>query len=238
MPRSTRTAGSTALWALPDEAERLMRAAARHDALAAAAAAAAEEAPAPALHVQGEGGDVGGLDGAHPGADDPFAFPADEGGNGDDAGNDAGDDAGSGDGSQDALQLLAVEVDGGLAGEEDARELAAAEQVVHEQEAAGDRALAEAAAAAGGADTEPEEDAPFVRPVVRPFLGYQGGKGKGAKRHRRKVLRDNIRTHARPRARTRAPSSTRPLPPSLAASSCSQRGSPRLRSASSLAVEA
>jgi hypothetical protein len=119
-----------------------------------------------ANHVAGQGG-----------AADPFAFP----------GAGAGEE---GDGEEEVEQVLqAVEVDGRMAGEEDAAEVEAAEHVVAQGEAADDEAAAQALQEA--ADTEPEEEAPFQRPVVRPFLGYRGkgGKGKGAKRHRCKVLR-------------------------------------------------
>ena len=97
--------------------------------------------------------------------------------------------------SQGEVQVLeAVEVDGQMARDEDAAELVAAEQVVADQEAAGDEA---AAAALEAADTEPEEEAPFVRPVVhRPVGGFiPGHRGKGGKKvpkRHRKVLRDNI----------------------------------------------
>ena len=94
------------------------------------------------------------------------------------------------------LQGVAVEgdgfhgqaVDGMMAHEEDAAEMAVAEEVVAGNDAANDHA---AAAALHAADTEPEEEeeeAPFVRPVVR-FVPAGRGKGKGAKRHQRKVLR-------------------------------------------------
>lgn len=97
------------------------------------------------------------------------------------------------------LQGVAVEgdgfhgqaVDGMMAHEEDAAEMAAAEEVVAGNDAANDHAAAAALQAAEGADTEPEEEeeaAPFVRPVVR-FVPAGRGKGKGAKRHQRKVLR-------------------------------------------------
>jgi histone H4 len=104
------------------------------------------------------------------------------------------------------LQGVAVEgfhgqaVDGMMAHEEDAAEMAAAEEVVAGNDAANDHA---AAAALQAADTEPEEEeeaAPFVRPVVR-FVPAGRGKGKGAKRHQRKVLRDNIQGITKPAIR-------------------------------------
>ena len=96
------------------------------------------------------------------------------------------------------LQGVAVDgfhgqaVDGMMAREEDAAEQQRAEEVVAANDAANDNA---AAAALQAADTEEEEGeaAPIVRPVVR-FVPAGRGKGKGPKRHQRKVLRDNIRT--------------------------------------------
>ena len=113
---------------------------------------------------------------AQGGAADPFAFP----------GAGAGEE---GDGEEEVEQVLeAVEVDGRMAGEEDAAEMAAAEHVVAQGEAADDEAAAQALQEA--ADTEPEEEVPFERPVVRfvPAARGKGGK-KGPKRHQRKVLR-------------------------------------------------
>lgn len=95
-----------------------------------------------------------------------------------------------GDDDEEEEQVLeAVEVDGRMAAEEAAAEQQEAEDVAMEQEEAGDAA---AAAALQAADTEGEEEAaPFVRPIVRrPVGGFiPGYRGKGAKRHSRKVLR-------------------------------------------------
>ena len=175
MPRRS-NANAEPLLVLGDGAERMMRMARQPE----EPAELQEEEAAP---TDDEGGaspmDVHALANhvAQGGAADPFAFP----------GAGAGEE-GDGEEEEEEEVLQAVEVDGRMAGEEDAAEVEAAEHVVAQGEAADDEAAAQALQEA--ADTEPEEEAPFERPVVRPFLGYRGkgGKGKGAKRHR-KVLR-------------------------------------------------
>jgi hypothetical protein len=168
MPRRSR-ADDGPLLVLGDGAERMMRMVHQPE-------PPAEQQEEEAAPTDDEGG-ASPLDVQHHvaqgGAADPFAFP----------GAGAGEE---GDGEEEVEQVLeAVEVDGRMAGEEDAAEVEAAEHVVAQGEAADDEAAAQALQEA--ADTEPEEEAPFQRPVVRPFLGYRG-KGKGPKRHR-KVLR-------------------------------------------------
>ena len=172
MPRRS-NANAEPLLVLGDGAERMMRMALQPP------AELQEEEAAP---TDDEGGaspmDVHALANhvAQGGAADPFAFP----------GAGAGEE-GDGEEEEEEEVLQAVEVDGRMAGEEDAAEVEAAEHVVAQGEAADDEAAAQALQEA--ADTEPEEEAPFERPVVRfvPAARGKGGK-KGPKRHR-KVLR-------------------------------------------------
>ena len=170
MPRRSR-ADDGPLLVLGDGVERMMRMARQPE-------EPAEQQEEEAAPTDDEGG-ASPLDVQHHvaqgGAADPFAFP----------GAGAGEE---GDGEEEVEQVLeAVEVDGRMAGEEDAAEVEAAEHVVAQGEAADDEVAAQALQEA--ADTEPEEEAQFERPVVRfvPAARGKGGK-KGPKRHR-KVLR-------------------------------------------------
>ena len=164
MPRRS-NANAEPLLVLGDGAERMMRMA-----LQPPAELQEEEGGASPMDVHALANHV-----AQGGAADPFAFP----------GAGAGEEEEEEEEEEEVLE--AVEVDGRMAGEEDAAEVEAAEHVVAQGEAADDEAAAQALQEA--AATEPEEEAPFERPVVRfvPAARGKGGK-KGPKRHR-KVLR-------------------------------------------------
>ena len=170
MPRRSR-ADDGPLLVLGDGAERMMRMVHQPE----PPAEQQEEEAAP-TDDEGSPPDVHALANhvAQGGAADPFAF-------------DGGEERG-GEEEEEEQVLEAVEVDGRMAGEEDAAEVEAAEHVVAQGEAADDGVAAQALQEA--ADTEPEEEAPFERPVVRfvPAARGKGGK-KGPKRHQRKVLR-------------------------------------------------
>ena len=173
MPRRS-NANAEPLLVLGDGAERMMRMARQPEEPAELqeeeAAPTDDEGGASPLDVHALANHVAGQGGAA----DPFAFDGGEEGDGEEE-------------EEEEEVLEAVEVDGRMAGEEDAAEVEAAGHVVAQGEAADDEAAAQALQEA--ADTEPEEEAPFERPVVRfvPAARGKGGK-KGPKRHR-KVLR-------------------------------------------------
>ena len=218
MPRFSRhnAPASAALWSLPDGGEAQLRAAAQRDSqqVDEHASTVAQSQP-PNVHALSQefnfdAADVGvgaGGDGAAAlGGDAPAA---------DDALVDNGESPAA-DTEPDDVVLEGVEVEGGMAAEEDQRELAAAEAVVVEGEAEADAVAAAAAEAADDTDDEsvpgdmlngnvvlnanaavlaPANAVALARAVRMVAARGKGGKGrgKGPKRHR-KVLRDNIRT--------------------------------------------
>ena len=199
MPRSTRRGGGSGLWALPDDGEAQLRAAARRDSQQFAAEddgapTEVEESP-PAI---GGAEDVSSPSQPPPADEDehvssPSQPPSDE--------EEVADDGEEGDGEEQIHVLDAVVVDGPMAREEDQAEMAAAEEAVD----AADEAAAAAAAvmAAVGEDSdENEDDSPPVQPVVQPANVRPRNAGSGSNRpannrqqavqvpvRRRKVLR-------------------------------------------------
>ena len=167
MPRSTRRVGGSGLWALPDDGEAQLRAAARRQSQQFAA-----DDDGASTEVEGSPPVIGDVDVA-----DPMAAGAADEAHGDeeevnddeeeedDEDEDADDDE-EDDGEEQVQVLDAVAVDGPMAREEDQAAMAAAEEAADAADAAA-AAAAAVMAAVGEDNDEDEDDSPPAHPVVQ-----------------------------------------------------------------------
>ena len=193
MPRSTRRAGGSGLWALPDDGgERQLRAAARRD----SQQFAADDDVAP-TEVEDSPPVIDDVDVADPmaagaadAADDAHSEEEDDDDEEDEDDED-GEDGEEEDSEEQQVQVLHAEiVDGPTARDEDQAEMNAAEQVASDAENAAAVAAAVVMAAAVGEDNDEDDDGPPpAQPAVQPAHVRPHNRAGSGNNHRANINR-------------------------------------------------